>query len=369
MRDPTPAARPLRGLKRLRKRLKYPVLSAVARAWTLGLDRRPRGVGDLGGFSPRSIVAVRIDRIGDLLCSTPLLAALHRRWPEARLVVIPGPKNRAVLAGLPFVEEGPVFGRDPASAAAVAWWLTRQRFDLCVSLRAESMAGAYVATWSRAPVRMITHAEHTSPAFNLILGVDDWHQTTRYCHAALLLGAPCAAVRPVFVVPEAAERRAAEFAAAWTATGAGPLVGIQLPNRAGRRHASRAWPRERVATLARALASDGCKLVLCGTGAERAEAERLRAEIPGTDLAPAVPLAVFAAIQRRFALFISPYSGTLHLADAVGTPTVAYGQPEQVSGWSPIGERHRHVEGRTAAEIPVDAVLEAARELLAMAHR
>jgi heptosyltransferase-3 len=356
-------------LKRVRKRLKYPVLAAVARAWTLPLDRRPRTVRDLDAVAPRSVVAIRTDRIGDLLCGTPLLWALHQRWPDARLVVIPGPKNRAVLTGLPFVEEGPVFRRDPASWAAVAWWLARRRFDVCVSLRAESMAGAYVAAWSRAPVRMVTHAEHASPAFNLILGADDWHQTTRYCHAAALLGVPGLEVRPVFVVPETAARRAAEWLAVGAPPGDGPLVGIQVPSRSGRRHARRAWPLENVAAVARVLAADGCRLVLCGTGAERAEAERLRADTPGAVLPPVVPLEVFAAIQRRFDLFISPYSGTLHLADAVGTATVAYGQPEQVSGWSPVGDRHRNIGGRSAAEIPVALVLEAARSLLAQGRR
>jgi ADP-heptose:LPS heptosyltransferase len=357
-------------LKRLRKGLKYPALSGVARAWSVGLDRRPRTVRDLDGLEPRAIVAVRTDRIGDLLCSTPLLDALHRRWPAAVLTVIPGPKNRAVLAGLPFVEEGPVFRRDPASWAAVASWLSRRRFDVCVSLRAEAMAGAYVAAWSRAPIRIVTHAEHPAPAFNLILGADDWHQTTRYCHAAELLRAPCADVRPVFVVPDAAEERGADTLTAVALAGAGPLVGIQIPNRGGRRHARRAWPRENVAALAAALAADGCRVLLCGTGAERAEAEAVRtAGVPGAALAPAVPLAVFAAILRRLDLFVSPYSGTLHLADAVGTATVAYGRPEQVSGWSPLGPRHRNIGGRTAAEIPVVSVLAAARALLAAARR
>jgi ADP-heptose:LPS heptosyltransferase len=357
-------------LKRVRKGLKYPSLAGVARVWSVGLDRRPRTLRDLDGIEPRAIVAVRTDRIGDLLCSTPLLDALHRRWPAAVLTVIPGPKNRAVLSGLPFVREGPVFRRDPASWLAVASWLARRRFDVCVSLRAEAMAGAYVAAWSRAPIRIVTHAAHPAPAFNLILGADDWHQTTRYCHAAGLLGAPCADVRPVFVVPAAAEERGAAALAAVSPEGAGPLVGIQIPNRDGRRHARRAWPQSNVVELARALAADGCRVLLCGTGAERAEAEAVRAAgAPGTALAPAVPLAAFAAVLRRLDLFVSPYSGTLHLADAVGAATVAYGRPEQVSGWSPLGPRHRNIAGRTAGEIGVASVLTAARELLSSARR
>ena len=355
----------MNALKRARKGIKYPLLSGVARAWTIALDRRPLTVHDLEGFEPRSIVAVRTDRIGDLLCSTPLLAALHRRWPAAAITVVPGPKNRAVLTGLPFVREGPVFRRDPSGWAAVAWWLARRRFDLCVNLRADAMAGAYVAAWSRAPVRMVTHAEHPSPAFNLVLGADDWHQVTRYCHAAELLEAPCVEARPVFEVPEEAGRSGAEVLAALGTRAAGPLVGIQVPNRSSRRHARRAWSREHVAALAAALAGDGCRVVLCGTGPERPEAEAIRARVPGVVLLPVVPLAVLAAILRGLDLFISPFSGPLHLADAVGTATVAYGQPEQVSGWSPLGSRHRNIAGRRTAEIPVAAVLAPARELLA----
>jgi ADP-heptose:LPS heptosyltransferase len=170
-------------------------------------------------------------------------------------------------------------------------------------------------------------------------------------------------------VPGDAAQRGAEALAALALKGAGPLVGIQIPNRSGRRHARRAWPRENVAALAAALAGDGCRVLLCASGSERAEAEVVRALVPGAGLSPAVPLAAFAAIQRGLDLFVSPYSGTLHLADAVGTATVSYGEPEQVSGWSPIGAQHRHVAARRAAEIPVASVLAAARELLAAPER
>jgi len=157
--------------------------------------------------------------------------------------------------------------------------------------------------------------------------------------------------------------------AAVAPAGAGPLVGIQIPNRTGRRHAYRAWPRENVVALATALAGDGCRVLLCGTGAERPEAEAIRSRLPGAALSPLVPLAAFAAVLRGLDIFISPYIGTLHLADAVGTATVAYGQPEQVSGWSPLGPRHLNIAGRATADIPVALVLAAVRELLAAARR
>jgi ADP-heptose:LPS heptosyltransferase len=321
-------------------------------------------VDDLDGATPRRIVASRTDRIGDLLCCSPLLLALHRRWPDAELVVVAGRKNRAVLAGLPFCREGPVFRRDPASWARLAWWLGRNGCDLSVSLRAESMAGVWVAAWSRAPIRMVTHSTYAYPAANLILGIDDFHQTTRYCRAAAALGFPPEAIRPVFVVPSEAERCAAEVMATLRPGDGRPLVGFQMPHRGSRRHAIRAWPLERVVELVRQLDQDGCRVVLCGTGDERTEAELVKAQVPGAAVAPAVPLAVFAAVQRRLDLFIAQFTGTLHLADAVGTSAVGFGLDSQVDGWGLIGPRHRCIGAARVSAISTAALLDAARALL-----
>jgi len=353
-------------LKRIRQGIKLPIQLAFARAAALPLDRRRRTPGDLEGLDPRTIVVSRTDRIGDLLCGSPVLVALHQRWPRSRLVVIAGPKNRAVLRGLPFVEEGPVFRRDPASWTELAWWLGRQRIDVCVSLRAESMAGVWIAAWSGAPVRIATHATKAAAAFNLLLGADDAHQTTRYCHAAAILGFPPAEVRPVFVVPPEAARRAEALLPAIVPPGGAPLVGVQIPHRSTKRYTVRAWPMEKVVSLARALSGDGCRVVLCGTGAERIEAEAVRRQVPESVLAPAgVSLAEFAAVQRRFDLFISQFTGTLHLADALGVPTVSFGTDEQVRVWGVLGDRHRCIPTERVADVEVATVLDAARALLA----
>jgi ADP-heptose:LPS heptosyltransferase len=356
-------------LKRLRQGIKRPAQTAFSWLSVLPLDRRPRTVHDLDGLEPRSIVVSRTDRIGDLLCGSPLLWAMHRRWPAARLVLIAGPKNRAVLAGLPFVEAGPVFRRNPRSWTELAWWLGRRSFELCVSLRAESMAGVWIAAWSRAPIRMVTHATKTYPAFNLFLEADDAHQMTRYCHAAAILGFPPAEIRPVFVIPPDAERRAAEFLPELLPRGGEPLVGVQIPHRSTRRYTVRAWPVEKVVALVRQLVADGCRVVLCGTGDERTEAEYVRSQVPQAVLAPAVPLIVFAALQRRFDLFVSQFTGTLHLADAVGVPTVSFGHDEQVDVWGVIGPRHRTIRAPVVAEVPVATLLEAARSALAQRRR
>jgi len=356
------ASRPL--LKRAREGIKRPLQSAFAAALTARLDRRPRTAADLDELRPRTILCSRTDRIGDLLCSTPLIQAAHRRWPEARLLLVAGPKNRAVLRGLPFVEEAPVFRRDPRSWAGIALWARRQSVDLSISLRAESMAGAWISAWSGAPVRCATHRTYAAPSCNLLLGADDRHQVSRYAHAAEVLGFPSDALRPVFVPSPDAERKGAAIAAALMPGGGRPLVGLQIPNRGSGRHAVRAWPAEHVLALTRSLAEDGCRVVLCGTGAERLEAEAVASAVPEAVVAPAAPLDVFAALQGHLDLFIAQFTGTLHLADAMGVATLAFGLARQVEIWGPIGPQHRCVGAARASEIRVEQLLQAARELL-----
>lgn len=355
-------------LKHARMRAKEPFQILAATLLTAGLDRRLRWVSDLAGFEPKSIVTSRTDRIGDLLVSSPLLWALHQRWPSARLVLIPGPKNRSVLEGLPFVEAGPVFRREPASWVEVWRWVWRQRFDMAVALRAEAMADVVVAAASRAPVRAVTHATKMLAAFNLLFGAEGRHHVLRYCAAAERLGVPCEP-RPVFVLSEEAKRKGAEGLEQLRRDHRGPLVGFQMPNRADHHHQKRAWSLDKVIRLTRELTADGVRVVLCGTGSERTDAELVRAAVPEAVLAPKVSLATHGAILQGLDLFISNLTGSLHLADAVGTPTVTYTRTDFGVFWPPVGPQHRLVIGPHFPDISPDAVLAAARDCLAERRR
>jgi heptosyltransferase-2/heptosyltransferase-3 len=349
--------------------VKEPIQRVVAWVAALPLDRRARSVEEVRALRPRAVVAVRTDRIGDLLVSTPLLAALHRLWPEARLFVVPGPRNRVVLDGLPFVETGPVFRRDPASWLRLAAWLRREKFDVAVSLRVEAMSGVFVAAASGAPVRMIAETARTAAAFNFIAGADEPHHLARNCRAAELLGVPCPAPRPVFHVPDTVRERAAALVGESWSGGSGPLIGVQVPSRVDRRHVKRAWPGERVVELVRGLLASGRRVVLFGVGPERQEAVRIRSVEPEAKLAPAGSLALAAALLERLDLFVSGFTGTHHLADAVSTPTVAIGSTRQALFWRSLGPGHRLAVAPRTSQVTVAQVMGAVEEALIARRR
>jgi len=54
--------------------------------------------------TPRFLV-IRRDNIGDLVCTTPLLAGLRRHYPQAHIAALVNSYNCDVLAGNPDVDE------------------------------------------------------------------------------------------------------------------------------------------------------------------------------------------------------------------------------------------------------------------------
>jgi len=58
-------------------------------------------------FSPgeiRKMLFIRIDRIGDLVLSTPALKAIKEAYPHTELTVLASPSNAPVVVSNPFVD-------------------------------------------------------------------------------------------------------------------------------------------------------------------------------------------------------------------------------------------------------------------------
>jgi len=104
------------------------------------------------------------------------------------------------------------------------------------------------------------------------------------------------------------------------ATAQGRLVGL-FP---GANAPARRWPADRFAALARALSARGERVVVLGGPEERAMTGAVAAAAPGVmDLGGRTGLADFAAVLSVLDLLVTNDTGPMHLAGAVGTPTVS----------------------------------------------
>ncbi|PZW50423.1 ADP-heptose:LPS heptosyltransferase [Humitalea rosea] len=301
------------------------------------------------------ILFISSTRIGDAVLSTALLDHLLRAHPGARITVACGPVATGVFARMPGLERLITVTKQRWSLHWLGLWaqVVTRRWDLVVDLRGSAIAWMLLAR-RRAVMRGGRRPGH------------------RLLHLAQTLGLS-PAPRPVaWYAPEDVAQ-----AAALLGVGGGPILALGPTANWVRK----VWPAERFLELARRLtAPDGSLagariLVLGGPGAEeRTAAAPVLAGLPGAiDLVGVASLPEVAAALARCALFVGNDSGLMHLAAAVGVPTIGLFGPTPASEYGPVGRRAAAVlaEGPPGAapmaDLPVDAVVAAATGLLARA--
>ncbi len=333
------------------------------------------------------ILVVRRDNIGDLVCTTPLLAALRQRHPQAWIGALVNSYNAPVLERNPDLNEVFTYTKlkhlagDESAVAALGrraaslWRLRQMALDVVV-----------LATPGRAE-RGLTLARLLKP--KQVAGFDDGTART----AGLDLRVPLAPlqsaheVEQVFalaglfgiegkppglvLIPDAREvdKARARFAAR-------PVRKVAVHISARRR--TQKWPAERFAELIRKLvAGDGVQVMLLWSPGppdhpqhpgddDKASAVvnavgRNANVIPHSTARLAELIGALAACDE----VICADGGAMHLAAALGKPTVALFGDSPVERWRPWGVRHRIVRpaSRDVADLAVADVLAAYAEL------
>jgi ADP-heptose:LPS heptosyltransferase len=160
-------------------------------------------------------------------------------------------------------------------------------------------------------------------------------------------------------LPEAARQRAAALLGTVPVVdGAARSSLVDRPVPGGRRllvglHASggreiKQWDLARFADVATLVArSHGATIILTGSGSDRAIVDRVKRGLPGglsvIDASGSLDLVTLAALLEKLDLLITPDTGPMHLAAAVGTPTVALFGPSDPARWGPLSSVARVV--------------------------
>lgn len=313
------------GLKRLLDRVLRRVLRATA-------DGSLDDVRDV-----RRVLLVRPNfRIGNTLLATPLVAALHRRFPAASIDVLAGDVTAALLEQLPLdrvhtVSRG--FLARPWRFVALFCELRRCSYDVAVDGGMSSFSGGLYAYLTGARHR-IGHRGAADPFLTVRLPVParTGHVCDRFAAFARQLGDP-SADRPLYAVSShearEAEARLAELLAGQVWHGA--FVALFVGG-----HMDKRWPVERWLALVDELVACGCPLLVFVGPEERDLVPRFAEHAPGVVVPPG-GLRAFAALLARATLVVTPDSGALHLSVALGRPTVALLQRERSLRFRPRG--------------------------------
>lgn len=335
---------------------------------------------------PRVLVHQARFHVGDALWLTPLLRALRRRFPGAATTVVGPPAARAVLAGNPHVAALVVYPEDGGEAARrrALEALSGRPFDAALfafARRPESVWLARAASGRHVPCRVNLEyfdREHDPARIAPWATHEGWFSWSSLASPAMLLhaldpfferGARPAADRRVELHLSAAARRRARAALERRGLAGGPFAVLAPGGRSSQR-----WPAASFAELAHRLVSElGVPVLIEGAPWEEEllaevgeEAGRRLAGTPGRLHVAADPLDVFAAVLETARLLVANDSAPIHLAEAVGTPSLYFAERRKLVHSHPAGVARALFDpsGGTVARISVERAAAAVRELL-----
>lgn len=301
----------------------------------------------------RKLLVIKFWGMGSIVLATPALRALKRAHPGARITFLTFEQNAAICGMLNAIDgvhgyraSGPL--TFVASFVRLVRFLRRERFDVVLDFEFFANFTAIVTALSRAPVRVGFHTPKWWRAGLYSVGVpfDRGHITENFLQAAEALGARGDGGGPdqPLVADPAAGARLGRVLAERGVRPDEPLICVNV-NASALDH-KRRWPwRSYLALIERLLAAGGHgRVVLIGAPEDAAYVATLVAALPPTpdviDLSGAIGVAELVCLLRRARLFIGNDSGPLHLAAAVGVPTVSFFGPESPAMYGPRGGAH-----------------------------
>jgi heptosyltransferase-1 len=361
-----------------------------ARWFERRLRRRNPSRGRLGrGAEPPSealnIGIVKLSSVGDVVHALPLVRALRRCHPGARLAWVVEAREGALLEGHPDLDAvvridtrrwrrlarrpGGVLEAWPEIARSLQE-LRGLRLDVAIDAQGLLKSGLVVAA-TGAPRRIgfvAAHCRERGAALFTTCRVlpppTARHVVEQYLTLLGPLGiADASAEFCVPSVPES-ERRVSEWM-----TEHGLKVGAHLVAMSpGAGRPDKRWAAASFRRVAQALtAEDGAHVVALWGPGERGQAEEIATGLEHrVTVAPALDLRELAALLRRVALVIAGDTGPLHLGAALGTPCLGLYGPTSAERNGPYGPRCRALQSGdgTMAGLDPSQVLRAAREML-----
>ena len=293
---------------------------------------------------------IRLDRLGDVVLSTPVFEALRRQFPHAFITAMVRPPCRDVVEGHSAVNEVILYdkeGKHRSVWATIRFARGLRRYDFDTALILHPSNRSHWIPWlARIPVRL---GYHRKCSWLLTHPLPHRKQEGARHEAAYTLellqpfGIRAGVPRPVVAVsPKAAERIDGMLGRAGIQP-AEPLVAIH-PSASC---VSKRWMPERFAQVADRLVTEQSARVCLVAGspdAGPAEAVARAMRQRALNLAGRLTVAELAALLRRCRLLISNDSGPVHVAAAVGTPVVdIFGRNQRglsPQRWGPLGEGH-----------------------------
>ncbi|MBI4552404.1 MAG: glycosyltransferase family 9 protein [Candidatus Latescibacteria bacterium] len=299
----------------------------------------------------RVLIVRQHDQFGDFLLTTPAIRALRQRFPDAYLALVVREYLKPVAQGNPDVDELLVFPQP------VGRWTPRDSLRLVSRLRdgfnlavvfntvSHSLSSDLIAYSSGAPLILgpalptFDHCER-NPFYTLVAPYDPApkHQADRNLDVVRHIGADTDDLTYRFGLSHAEEQAGQALLRSLCGTNSRRTVGVHF----GTKDTGKRFPIPRLAELCDRLVERGeTEIIVIRAPDEDALLAALMSQMRHyVAVAPLLRLREVAGLLASLGLLVCNDTGVLHLAAAVGTPTVSFHAKSDPAFWKPIGDRH-----------------------------
>ena len=299
-------------------------------------------------MTSKRLLVIKLKQPGDVLVSTPVIAALKEAWPNCHLTYLVPKGTEDMVAGHPGLDDLMVVdrrGETWSQALRFARDLRRRRFDLVIELSGGDRGAIY--SWLTGAKERLGLARPGMPfwqrrVFTRLLPRPPvkMHLVDQNLAAVRALGIEPQTPRLRFFWDQAVEERIQDLLTAHKLAPGGFVV---MHPGAGWRF--KCWTPQGYARVLEALQNEW-RLPVILTGTQAAHEQELIAAIlqesrvKPINLAGRLSLKELGALIAQARFFFGMDSAPMHLAAAVETPAVALFGPSGVFNWGPWGEGH-----------------------------
>ena len=270
------------------------------------------------------MLVLRFSAAGDILLTSPAIDALHQAWPETRILYVVKKGFEGLVKYDPAIAETIVM--EPGeSALGLARRLAAMQPGAILDLQGKTrtwllrqwIRGVPHVTWTKRPWRDNVPVRMGWRPYAAQMPIAD-----RY-HAAVekLVGRklPAGKLRHFVGATESATAEAAMRAAGLDV--GKPILGMSP----GANWETKRWPLERYVEIAKRADGAGMQIVVTGSADEAVLGESIRSAVPrAANLSGKLPLGALGGVITRCAAFVANDSGPMHMARALGVPTLAF---------------------------------------------
>jgi ADP-heptose:LPS heptosyltransferase len=295
-------------------------------------------------INPERINAILISRLrfmGDVILTTPLLAALRQRFPHVQIGYLLEKPFDQLLEGHPYVDEIFALQRgDDRNQLALIQAMRRRKWDVAIDLFGNPrsalllyLSGAHWRIGGNFRGRRLLYTHRIADAGRRMTAIE-FH--LRYL-APLGINAQAPPTHIAITQAELVQARRYLETRGYDLTR--PIIGIHP----GATWPAKRWFPERFAALATRLVNENQQLLFTMGPGEEDIIARIFSAVPQDVAKPEIlPLRRLAALLAQLEVFVSNDCGPLHLAPAVGTKTVGIFGPGEPDIWFPYDPAFGH---------------------------